>query len=268
MSKKIMIDAGHYTDYNRSCVYSKYCEGNMTWKLQKYLKEELESYGFIVSTTRKSRDKDLELFNRGYKSKGYDLFLSLHSNAAEVESVDRVVVIKGYDQPNTLAKKLAIAISDVMPVTQNYQIYTRQKSNKEEWYGVLRGAKAAGVANRFILEHGFHTNTKIAKWLYKDENLKKLAKAEAKVIADYYNYSKNEKNKIEDKKVYNCDVKVICNEDLNVREARPEDDKLAAIKFTLPKGTIVKLGYVLNGWGSIYTSNNYGYVNVKYLELI
>ena len=33
MAIKIMIDSGHYTNYNQSKVYKKYYEGNMTWKL-------------------------------------------------------------------------------------------------------------------------------------------------------------------------------------------------------------------------------------------
>ncbi|MGN1031971.1 MAG: hypothetical protein ACI4PU_00780, partial [Intestinibacter sp.] len=74
--------------------------------------------------------------------------------------------------------------------------------------------------------------------------------------------------KIEDKKVYNCKAKIKCSDFLNVRENRPDKDgNLAPVKFTLPENAEVKLGYVLNGWGGIYTDTNYGFVNVKYLEL-
>ena len=37
-----------------------------------------------------------------------------------------------------------------------------------------------------ILEHSFHTNTRAAKWLLEDENLRKLAQAEADVIARWF----------------------------------------------------------------------------------
>lgn len=82
------------------------------------------------------------------------------------------------------------------------------------------------------------------------------------------NYKYKDKKKIEDKVVYNCKAKVVCNDILNVRIARPKDNKLADIKFTLPKGSIVQIGYSYEGWCSIYTENDYGYVNKKYLELI
>jgi N-acetylmuramoyl-L-alanine amidase len=194
MAIKIMIDAGHYKNYNRSCVYSPYYEGNMTFKLQGYLKTELEKYGFVVGVTKTSVAQDVTLYSRGYKAKGYDVFLSLHSNACDSESVDRVVIIKGYDQGDKLAKRFGEAIQEVMGTKQEYQVYTRKNSSGGEYYGVLRGAKAGNVNNRFIIEHGFHSNTATAKWLYSDENLKKLAKAEAKVLADYFGMTKKEEN--------------------------------------------------------------------------
>ena len=104
MAIKIMIDAGHYTKYNQ-WAYKSYYEGDMTFKLQTYLKTELESYGFYVGVTKTSVAQDLSLSARGQKAKGYDLFLSLHSNACSTPSVKRVVIIKGYDQGDTLAAK-------------------------------------------------------------------------------------------------------------------------------------------------------------------
>ena len=189
MAIKIMIDAGHYSGYNPSPVYPSYKEGNMTFKLQGYLKAELEKYGFVVGVTRTVSSKDLSLYNRGYMAKGYDLFISLHSNACGTASVDRVVIIKGYDQPSTLANKFGRCISDAMGISSAHQVMIRKGSSGGEYYGVLRGAKAAGVANRFILEHSFHTNKAAAQWLYSDANLKKLAVAEAKMIAEHYGYS-------------------------------------------------------------------------------
>lgn len=265
MAVKIMLDAGHYTNYNQSSVYKKYYEGNMAWKLCKYLKEELESYGFVVGTTRKSRDtKALDLVNdRGCKAKGYDVFISLHSNACDTESTDRVVIIKGYNQSDTLAKKLGKALTDLMGVKQNYQVYTRQKSNGDEWYGVLRGAKLVGVKNRFILEHGFYTNTKTAKWLYKDENLKKIAKAEAKVLADYYGLKKTETENT---------YEVTANS-LNVRSGRGTENEIIGSLKKGEKITIWEISKDKKGadWASFrysFKPDLVGFVSMKYLKKI
>ena len=74
---------------------------------------------------------------------------------------------------------------------------------------------------------------------------------------------------IEDKKAYNVQAKVIRCTTLNVRATRPDSDgNLGKVKFTLKKGEIVKIGYSLNGWCSVYTDTDYGFVNKKYLEFV
>ena len=56
---------------------------------------------------------------------------------------------------------------------------------------------------------------------------------------------------------------------LNVRDARPDKNgNLGKVKFVLKKGEIVTIGYSLNGWVSVYTDTDYGFVNKKYLEII
>lgn len=197
MAKKICIDAGHYGKYNRSYVVPEYYESNMTWKLHLLLKKYLEQYGFEVITTRPNQQGDLSLYNRGAKSKGCDLFLSLHSNAAYNsgdpaekklvnEKVDRVDVYapisgKGHD----IAKKLADCIVSVMGTNQGGYVKTRKSGSGGEYYGVIRGAVAVGTIG-LLVEHSFHTNTRAAKWLLDDGNLDKLAQAEAKVLAEHF----------------------------------------------------------------------------------
>ena len=74
---------------------------------------------------------------------------------------------------------------------------------------------------------------------------------------------------IEDKKTYNVKAKIIGCTTLNVRATRPnKNGDLGRIKFILKVNDVVEIGYSLNGWCSIYTSNDYGFVNKKYLEII
>lgn len=74
---------------------------------------------------------------------------------------------------------------------------------------------------------------------------------------------------IEDKKAYNVRAKVIGCTTLNVRDARPDKNgNLGKVKFVLKKDDIVTIGYSLNGWVSVYTTQGYGFVNKKYLEII
>lgn len=209
---KVCLDAGHYGKYNRSPVVKEYYESDMVWKLHLYLKEELENYRIKVITTRETQEKDLGLYERGYKSKNCDLFLSLHSNACGTESVDRVVVIVNLEDnkyefdevSKEIGDKLGKVIRDTMGVDE-YRVITKQSSNDrdgngikdDEYYGVLNGCKAARVPG-MILEHSFHTNKNASLWLLDNNNLKKLAKNEAAAIAAYFNVQKQE-NKQETK---------------------------------------------------------------------
>lgn len=82
-------------------------------------------------------------------------------------------------------------------------------------------------------------------------------------------YTKFIKEIILDKQAYNRKAKVVGCTSLNVRDSRPDEDGvLGKIKFTLKKGEIVKIGYSLNGWCSVYTDTDYGFVNKKYLEFV
>lgn len=74
---------------------------------------------------------------------------------------------------------------------------------------------------------------------------------------------------IEDKKAYNVQARVINCTTLNVRDTRPDNNgNLGKVKFVLKKDDIVTIGYSLNGWVSVYTDTDYGFVNKKYLEII
>ncbi|MBQ3558248.1 MAG: SPOR domain-containing protein [Agathobacter sp.] len=48
-----------------------------------------------------------------------------------------------------------------------------------------------------MLEHSFHTNTRATNWLLNDDNLDKLAQAEAAAIAKYFGVTKQEENEEE-----------------------------------------------------------------------
>ena len=194
MAKKICLDAGHYGKYNRSPVVPAYYESEMNWKLHLLLKAELEAYGFEVITTRPDREKDLALVSRGNASKGCDLFLSVHSNATGDskgnESVDYPVAYVQLDgRGDKLGLTLTECVASTMGTAQKGRIATRKGSSGGEYYGVLRGAAAVGTMG-MILEHSFHTNTRSTNWLLEDSNLRKLAAAEAAVIAKHFRQTK------------------------------------------------------------------------------
>lgn len=202
MSIKIMIDPGHAGDYfNASPVVSGYYESNMTWNLSRKLKTALESYGFEVGMTRYNKYDDPELTERGRRAKGYDLFLSIHSNAAASSFPDAPWIISLNNDNKTnideisfeIGEELGYAISETMSVSAPY-FYTKSVDFDrdgngyldDEYYGVLFGAKSVNVP-AIILEHSFHTNEYATRWLMNDNNLTRLAEIEAKTLAKHYN---------------------------------------------------------------------------------
>lgn len=197
MAVKIMLDAGHYGKYNSGAI-DGYYESEAMWTLHLLLKEELEKYGFVVHTTRGTQAKDLGVYERGLKAKEYDLFLSLHSNAIANESTKRVVIIPSLNgKGDALAEKLGKAVVNTMDLSAGkywyYQVYKREYPEKPgvDYYGAVRGAVAAGAVG-IIIEHSFHTNKEACRWLMSESNLKKLAVAEAKTVAEHYGVSKVE----------------------------------------------------------------------------
>lgn len=206
---KIILDAGHYGNYYNKGVIDGYYESNMTWELQGYLKKELEEYGFEVGTTRASKAEDLEVSQRGLRSLGYDLFLSLHSNAASAETPDYVALFhlvkddttKSDEVSKMLAKKLAPVVAETMGTVQAPRVLDRpvdfdrdgDGQLNDNYYGVLHGADLANTP-AIIIEHSFHTNKKACAWLMKSDNLKLLAKREAEVIAEFFGAKKKQES--------------------------------------------------------------------------
>lgn len=200
----VCLDAGHYGKYNRSPVVKDYYESDMNWKLHNFLANELDNLGIEVWQTRPGQAKDMALSARGAASKGADLFISIHSNACGVESVDRVEAIYLVDDncgaideaSKEIAVLLAETVREVMQTKDKIKTYNmaasydRDRDGKldDEHFGVLRGCHEVGTAG-LILEHSFHTNTRAAKWLLDNANLKALAKAEAKTIAAWFGIS-------------------------------------------------------------------------------
>ncbi len=186
---KICIDAGHYGKYNQSPADSRYYESDFTWKLHLLQKEYLEEYGIEVITTRSDQSKDMGLFNRGAASKGCTLFISDHTNAVGAEINDSVDYPAAYcaidGRADGIGMALAQCVEQVMKTRQPARIEHRRGKNGD-YYGVLRGATSEGTPG-LILEHSFHTNSQIVRWLLDEENIRRLARAEARAIALHYN---------------------------------------------------------------------------------
>ena len=125
---KICIDAGHTGKTNPYTVNGKTIswESEMAWKLHNLLAEKLEAAGVEVLRTRSLISEDPALEDRGKTAAGCDLFLSLHSNAADNQTTDYPLgccCVAGTS--DDIGLKLAQAVASVMGTTQAARIWKR-----------------------------------------------------------------------------------------------------------------------------------------------
>ena len=223
---RIVLDPGHGQNYNKGAV-APYYEGNQMFKLAYYLKPELERYGIAVKVTRSKVTDDPALSTRGKAAKGYDLFLSLHSNAPG-NNASNYSAIRGtsiYDSVTRPNKALADALGQAIAKTMghNFRGTNYRRGNNGDFYGVLRNAIAVGVPSAILIEHGFHTNPDDCRWLLDDNNLKRLAKTEAEIIAAHY--------------------KIIVKEDPNLRYGQTLKKGAKGSQVKRLQEDLIKLGY-------------------------
>lgn len=186
---RILLDPGHGRYGNKGVL--GYWEGQQMWYLGQYLADEFRALGWIVGITRPSINDDPSLEARGKMAKGYDLFISLHSNAPG-SSAKNPASIRGVSIYDSVADKLdyievplAAEIARIMNTpnlgVKHWESATRKN---KDYFGALRNAVAAGCPDAMLIEHGYHTNEIDARWLLNHNNLKRLAKAEAALV-DY-----------------------------------------------------------------------------------
>lgn len=180
---KIILDPGHGAgkEHNRGALC--YNEGDNNYNYSLVLKEELEKYkDVVVDLTRNNINDNPSLAERAAMGKGYDLFLSTHSNAISGnDSVRGTEVWDSVEKPN---KELAESICNATAGLFNHNnrgVKYREGQPGWNWYGVLRKNEAK---SSMIVENGFHTNLQDCQF-FKD-NHKKIAEVQAYAIASFY----------------------------------------------------------------------------------
>ncbi len=182
---KVMIDPGHAPG-NANKGPTGYYEYDGVWKISTYLKEILKAKEIQADFTR-TWDQDPELYARGQKAAGYDLFISEHTNANDSKTRG-VEVFYDYSKPQDeeFAEKLAGNVAAVMGNNNRgakTRVYT-EAGRIYNYYGVIRGATATDCKHILLIESGFHDNAVDEAFLKVDENLKKIAEAQAEVICE------------------------------------------------------------------------------------
>lgn len=179
---KVLLDGGHGAgrSHNRGGIC--YNEGDNNFHYSLVLKRELEKYENIqVDLTRNKINDNPSISARSNAGEGYDLFISIHSNAANGRARG-TEVWDSVEKPN---KTLAQAICDVTSKTFNHPnrgVKYRVGQPGYNWYGVLRHNKAK---SSMIVENGFHDNAQDCNFFKNNHNL--IAEVQSQAIAKHYN---------------------------------------------------------------------------------
>ena len=173
-----------------------------------------ETFSKGVANEKYNSDYGYCLATRGKYAKGCDYFISLHTNATSTNSwytpsfweVQCYVNLtaNGSSFDKALAYEVGLAASKTIapggktinsraPFTYS-KVINRLVSGDgktyragDTYYAVNRAADKVGVPG-MLIEQSFHTNPEARKWLLKDANLAKLAKAESNAILKHYGF--------------------------------------------------------------------------------
>ena len=223
---KIVLDAGHGGhDTGAINESNKIEEKTINLKIAQYLKYYLEEYENTEIMLTRSDDTFLEIFDRSMiaRNQKADLMVSLHlnstnnasTNGAEVYVSNNTSLDKYKKETSMLGEKILTNLNKLGIVsrgvktrlipTDETDIYS--DGTRADYYGIIRYAMRgcridSGVIKpegaipakvelgegipAIIIEHCFMSSNTDYPYISSDENIKKLAKADADAIAEHY----------------------------------------------------------------------------------
>ena len=201
---KLLLDPGHGemgNPYGHGYGAKGITEGRQMWKLSNLIINYIGKnfVGVQVDRTKKVVNSAPELAVRGGMAKGYNLFLSLHTNAAanlsargahQYYAIGDRVKAKSYELAKLLAKEVGTKVFG-LPEDRSRAIAREHPSLKgRSYYGVLRAAEVTGVPAAIMMENGYHTNIDDLKVIGNDKGLEKLAQVTCETLGNYYKWER------------------------------------------------------------------------------
>lgn len=211
----VVLCAGH-DDAHRGYMGSGLLEHELTFKVAKYCKEELEKYaGVVVYTDRETlkcaydnvRVADCE--NQRVKDaaqKGADLLVDLHFNVggesgAEVYYPNTSYNWEIHEKGEPIANQILVKLEELGLTNRGAKTRDRVNGEKDEngvtedYYRSIVASKKAGFLG-VAVEHAYLDNTGDAERLVQEEFLQALGVADAQGIARAYGLLTNEEAKM------------------------------------------------------------------------
>jgi N-acetylmuramoyl-L-alanine amidase len=286
----IILDAGH----NEKVGGKRSPDGTLKeWEfnndMQIRIKKRLLELGFDVYLTNPSpagKDeiglaKRAQLANSYWTSKGKPnaVFVSLHANAAGSSgwSTARGVEVYASKSCSVASKNAAKKINDaIFKDVYAFDKGFKNRGFKQNNFYVVAHTNMPAC----LIEYEFYSNKEGVKLLKNKRDV--LCEATLKGICSHFNVPYKQGSaaapanpvtgvpstcKPWKNGTYNVNAKVLASS-LNVRQGRPGSDKYNNILGTLPRNTVVKVGYCLNGWFGITYDGKQGFISGDYIQLV
>ena len=293
MANYIILDSGHAkaTGGKRS-PDSTLLEWEFNNDMQYKLKARLEQLGFIVylvnpnpqtgaDKSLAARCKDANKYWAG-KGKPNCLYVSLHANAAgsgnwyKARGVEVYTSVGCSSKSTNAAKKICAAIyKDVYAIDNGF----KNRGHKSNNFYVVKNTNMPAC----LIEYAFYDNKEDIKLLKNKRSL--LCEATLKGICEHFGVTYKaaaQKQPVQEvtkpvnlpstgkpwkNGTYNAKVRVTAGS-LNVRAGRPNSGQYNTKLGALPKGTVIKVGYCLNGWFGVIYNGKQGFISGDYVELV
>lgn len=232
---KITIDPGHGGRDRANRGPTGYIEADGTLKIAFLLETELVKNGaFNIQLTRRE-DKYLTLTERGEMAvlNKSHLFISQHTNASNTKvSGTEVYYSVGLPQDRQLAERLSSTVALALGIPdRGAKTRPSPKNPREDYYTVIDTAQDGGVPHVILVESAFHDHAGDEKLLKDETMLRKIAKAQAKVICEWFGVANNSSTDSSDTGGSNTDHVDSGNIDINSLPVLKRKSTGDAVKF-------------------------------------
>ena len=292
MANYVILDAGHakVTAGKRS-PDGKLLEWEFNNDMQYRLKKRLEQMGFVVCLVNPTPEQgsEVSLATRCTRANNYwtkigksnCIFVSLHANAAGTGGWSNARGVETYTASNASSNSVKLAklindniYKDVVKVDSGF----KNRGCKTNSFYVVKHTNMPCC----LVEYEFYTNQAGVSLLTNKREL--LCEATLKGICGYFGVAYKPTSTAAQQPVvntpnvpsttkpfkngtYNVKAKVTATT-LNVRAGRPGSSTYNTILGKLSKGTVVTIGYCLNGWFGIVYNGKQAFISGDYIELV
>lgn len=226
---KIVLDPGHGGSDPGASSHSGINEKDINLKVARYLKEYLSQYnGIEVLMTRNGEiSGKLEIVERGMiaRNNNADMVFSLHFNSSTNTSVTgaevyvtRCTTFDKYNKENTILGNLILQKLNTSLGIKNNGVKTRLCNDKTEkfqysdggqadYYGIIRYPMKGDASDwgipidsgegipTILIEHCYMSSSD-TQYFDSDEDLRKIAKADADAIVEYFGLTVDDPTKV------------------------------------------------------------------------